>query len=165
MDVHKGRPDATGLRVAVVVARFNELVSQKLLEGAIDALLRSGAADENLTVAWVPGSFEIPIAARALAASGDVDAVVCLGVVIRGETAHFDYVAGEAARGVASVHATTGVPAGFGVLTVDTLDQALERAGGKRGNKGADAALAAVEMVSLLRELSRPRVAGRQAAS
>lgn len=165
MNVHKGQLDASGLRIGIVVARFNELVSQKLLEGAVDALLQCGADDQHITVAWVPGSFEIPIAARALAESGDVDAVVCLGVVIRGETAHFEYVAGEAARGVAAVHATTGVPAGFGVLTVDTLDQALERAGGKRGNKGADAAMAAVEMVGLLRELKRARVADHVAAS
>ncbi|MGH7685637.1 MAG: 6,7-dimethyl-8-ribityllumazine synthase [Candidatus Dormibacteria bacterium] len=155
MKVHRGQLDASGLRIGIVVARFNELVSQRLLDGAVDALLGSGADDGRITVAWVPGSFEIPIAARALAESGDVDAVVCLGVVIRGETPHFDYVAGEAARGVAAVHATTGIPAGFGVLTVDTLDQALERAGGKHGNKGADAALAAVEMVGLLRELKR----------
>ena len=153
------------MRVGIVVARFNELVSQRLLDGAVDALVRHGADEENITVAWVPGSFEIPIAARAMAEQGGVDAVVCLGVVIRGETAHFDYVAGEAARGVAAVHAATGVPAGFGVLTVDTLEQALDRAGGKHGNKGADAALAAVEMVNLLRELRRPRAASRQAAS
>lgn len=165
MKVHRGQLDASGLRIGIVVARFNELVAQKLLEGAVDALLRSGADDEHITVAWVPGSFEIPIAARALAESGDIDAVVCLGVVIRGETAHFEYVAGEASRGVAAVYATTGVPAGFGVLTVDTLDQALDRAGGKRGNKGADAALAAVEMVGLLRELERARAAKRVAAS
>lgn len=165
MKVHRGRLDASGLRIGIVVARFNELVAQKLLEGAVEALLRSGADEEHITVAWVPGSFEIPIAARALAESGEVDAVVCLGVVIRGETAHFEYVAGEAARGVASVHATTGVPAGFGVLTVDTLDQALDRAGGKRGNKGADAALAAIEMVGLLRELNGQRAGNRVAAS
>ena len=165
VDVHKGKLDASGMRVGIVVARFNELVSQRLLEGAVDALVRHGADDENLTVVWVPGSFEIPIAARTLAEQGDVDAIVCLGAVIRGETAHFDYVAGEAARGVAAVHAATGVPAGFGVLTVDTLEQALDRAGGKHGNKGADAALAAVEMVNLLRELRRPRAASRQAVS
>ena len=165
VDVHKGKLDASGMRVGVVVARFNELVSQRLLEGAIDALVRHGAGEEHIRVAWVPGSFEIPIAARTMAEQGDLDAVVCLGVVIRGETAHFDYVAGEAARGIAAVHATTGVPAGFGVLTVDTLEQALDRAGGKHGNKGADAALAAVEMVNLLRELRRPRAASRQAVS
>lgn len=153
------------MRIGIVVARFNELVSQRLLEGAVDALVRHGADDEQITVIWVPGSFEIPIAARTLAEQGEADAVICLGAVIRGETAHFDYVAGEAARGVAAVHAATGVPAGFGVLTVDTLEQALDRAGGKHGNKGADAALAAVEMVNLLRELRRPRAASRQAVS
>lgn len=165
MHVHKGRLDASGMRIGIVVARFNELVSQRLLEGAVDILLRHGADDEQITVIWVPGSFEIPIAARTLAEQGEADAVICLGAVIRGETAHFDYVAGEAARGVAAVHAATGVPAGFGVLTVDTLEQALDRAGGKHGNKGADAALAAVEMVNLLRELRRPRAASRQAVS
>lgn len=165
MHVHKGRLDASGMRIGIVVARFNELVSQRLLEGAVDALVRHGADDEQITVIWVPGSFEIPIAARTLAEQGEADAVICLGAVIRGETAHFDYVAGEAARGVAAVHAATGVPAGFGVLTVDTLEQALDRAGGKHGNKGADAALAAVEMVNLLRELRRPRAASRQAVS
>lgn len=165
MNVHKGGLDASGLRAGIVVARFNELVSQRLLDGAVDTLLRHGASDEHVTVVWVPGSFEIPIAARTLAEQGGVDAVVCLGAVIRGETAHFDYVAGEAARGVAAVHAATGVPATFGVLTVDTLEQALDRAGGKHGNKGADAAVAAIEMVSVLRELRRPRAAGRRAAS
>jgi 6,7-dimethyl-8-ribityllumazine synthase len=165
VNVHKGRIDASGLRVGIVAARFNELVSHRLLDGAVDALLRHGAEDEHITVVWVPGSFEIPIAARTLAEQGDVDAVVCVGAVIRGETAHFDYVAGEAARGVAAVYAMTGVPSGFGVLTVDTLEQALDRAGGKHGNKGADAALAAIEMVSVLRELRRPRAASHQAVS
>lgn len=156
--------DASGMRVGIVVARFNELVSQRLLEGAVDALVRHGAGEEQLTVVWVPGSFEIPVAARALAEEGGVDAVVCLGAVIRGETAHFDLVAGEAARGVAAVHQSTGVPAGFGVLTVDSLEQALDRAGGKQGNKGADAALAAIEMAGVLRELRRPRPAAARAA-
>lgn len=162
--VHAGRLDASGMRFAVVVARFNELVSQRLLDGAVDALLRHGASEDDIEVAWVPGSFEIAAVARELSEGGRVDGVVCLGTVIRGETAHFDYVAGEAARGVAAVHAATGVPAGFGVLTVDTLEQALDRAGGKHGNKGADAAVATIEMVSLLREVRRPR-ASRRAAS
>jgi 6,7-dimethyl-8-ribityllumazine synthase len=165
MNVHKGRMNASGMRVGIVVARFNELVSQRLLDGAVDALIRHGAVEEQITVVWVPGSYEIPMAARTLAEHGDVDAVVCLGAVIRGETAHFDYVAGEAARGIAAVHQATGVPAGFGVLTVDTLEQALDRAGGKQGNKGADAALAAIETVSVLRELRRPRAAAREEAS
>jgi 6,7-dimethyl-8-ribityllumazine synthase len=162
--VHAGKLDATGMRFGVVVSRFNELVSQRLLDGALDALVRHGAAEDDIEVAWVPGSFEVPVAARELAEAGRVDGVVCLGAVIRGETAHFDYVAGEAARGVAALHAATGVPAGFGVLTVDTLEQALDRAGGKHGNKGADAAVAAIEMVALLRALRRPRASRREAS-
>jgi 6,7-dimethyl-8-ribityllumazine synthase len=157
--------NAGGMRFGIVVARFNELVSQRLLDGAVDALTRHGARQEDLDVVWVPGSFEIPIAARELAEHGGVDAVVCLGVVIRGETPHFDYIAAEAARGVAAVHQVTGVPATFGVLTTETFAQALDRAGGKHGNKGADAALAAVEMVSVLRSLRRPRRASREEAS
>ena len=155
---------ARGVRVGIVVARFHEPVSRRLLDGAVDALRRHGAAEADITTVWVPGSFEIAAAARELAEHGDVDAVVCLGCVIRGETAHFDYVAGETARGVASLHAATGVPAGFGVLTVDTLEQALERAGGRHGNRGADAALAAVEMVHVLRGLRRPRAAAENAS-
>jgi 6,7-dimethyl-8-ribityllumazine synthase len=161
VNVHAGKVDAARMRFGIVVGRFNDVVSQRLLEGAVDALVRHGAAQTDITVAWVPGSFEIPVAARELAEHGGVDAVICLGAVIRGATAHFDYVAGEAAHGVAGVHAATGVPASFGVLTTDTLEQALDRAGGKHGNKGADAALAAVEMVSLLRALRRPRSARR----
>jgi 6,7-dimethyl-8-ribityllumazine synthase len=155
--------DATGMRFGIVAARFNEVVSQQLVNGAVDALRLRGAHSNGINVVWVPGSFEIPIAARELAEHGVVDAVVCVGAVIRGETAHFDYVAGEAARGIASIHAATGVPATFGVLTVDTLEQALDRAGGKHGNKGADAAVAAIEMVSLLRTLRRPGSAERTA--
>jgi len=150
-----GSLDASGMRIGIVVSRFNDTVSMPLLEGALEALDAHGASADDVVVAWVPGAFEIPIAARELAGRGGVDAVVCLGAVIRGETAHFEHVAGEAARGIASVHATTGVPATFGVLTVDTLEQAMDRAGGRYGNKGAEAALAAVEMVSLLRELRR----------
>jgi len=164
MKVHTGKLDATGMRFGIVVSRFNELVSQRLLDGAVDALVRHGASEDDIEVAWVPGSFEIPIAARELGEGGRVDGVVCVGVVIRGETAHFDYIAAEAARGVAAVHVSTGVPAGFGVLTVDTLDQALERAGGKHGNKGADAAVATIEMVSLLREVRRPHASRRVAS-
>jgi 6,7-dimethyl-8-ribityllumazine synthase len=153
--VHTGTLDATGMRFGIVVSRFNDVVSTPLLEGAVEALERHGASADDMAIVWVPGAFEIPIAAREIAAHRGVDAVVCLGAVIRGETAHFDYVAGEAAHGIASVHATTGVPATFGVLTVDTLEQAMDRAGGKHGNKGSEAAVAAVEMVSLLRELRR----------
>jgi 6,7-dimethyl-8-ribityllumazine synthase len=165
VNVHTGKLDATGMRFGIVVARFNELVSHRLLDGAVDALVRHGAGDADITVAWVPGSFEIPMAARELAEHGGVDAVVCLGVVIRGETPHFDYVAGEAARGIGGVHAATGVPAGFGVVTAESLEQALDRAGGKHGNKGADAAIAVIEMVSLLRDLRRPHTSTERAAS
>jgi 6,7-dimethyl-8-ribityllumazine synthase len=158
--VHSGSLDASGMRIGIVVSRFNDIISTRLLDGAVEALQRCGVAAGDVEVVWVPGAFEIPIAARELASLGDVDAVVCLGAVIRGDTAHFDYVAGEAAEGIASVHATTGVPATFGVLTVDTIEQATDRAGGKHGNKGAEAADTAVEMVSLLRDLRMPREAG-----
>ena len=165
MEVVTGKLDATGMRFGIAVARFNDVVSQRLLEGAVDALVRHGARDTDLVVAWVPGSFELPIAARELAEHAGVDAVVCLGVVIRGETSHHDLVAGEAARGVAAVHASTGVPASLGVVTAESLTQALERAGGKAGNRGTDAAQAAIEMVSLVRALRRPKPARRTQAS
>jgi 6,7-dimethyl-8-ribityllumazine synthase len=145
--------DATGMRVAIVVARFNELVSQRLLRGAVDALIRHGAAEKDIAVHWVPGSFEIPFVAQEVAISGGADAIVCLGAVIRGETTHYDLVADGAARGVARVSLEHRVPCGFGVLTTETLEQAMERAGGKHGNKGADAALAAVETARLAREI------------
>lgn len=157
VDVFVGKLDATAMRFGVVVGRFNDIVSQRLLEGAVDALVRHGARDDDVVVAWVPGAFEIPAAAKELAEQGNVDAVVCLGAVIRGETTHYDLVAAECARGVGAVHAATGVPASFGVVTTENLAQALERAGGKAGNKGADAALAAIEMVSLLRAIRRPQ--------
>jgi 6,7-dimethyl-8-ribityllumazine synthase len=163
--VHTGSLDATGMRIGIVVSRFNDIISTRLLEGAIAALREHGVAAGDLDVVWVPGAFEIPIAARELAQHGDVDAIVCLGAVIRGDTPHFDYVAGEAAQGIASVHATTGVPATFGVLTVDTVEQATDRAGGKLGNKGSEAALAAVEMASLLRDLRLAGPAHVRAAS
>jgi 6,7-dimethyl-8-ribityllumazine synthase len=150
---YEGRLDGTGLRVGIVASRFNELVTRQLLLGAADCLRRHGVADDAVTVAWVPGAFEIGLVAKRLASSGSVDAVVCLGAVIRGATAHFDYVAGQAAAGVARATLDTGLPVIFGVLTTDTIEQALERAGTKAGNKGWDAALAAIEMASLLREL------------
>jgi len=143
-------------RAGIVVSRFNELVTRQLLAGALDCLRRHGAEDDAVSVAWVPGAFEIPLVARRLASSGSVDGVVCLGAVIRGATAHFDYVAGQAAAGVARVALDTGVPVILGVLTIDTIEQAIERAGAKAGNKGWDAALAAIEMASLLRELPQP---------
>jgi 6,7-dimethyl-8-ribityllumazine synthase len=153
MKVHTGRLDATGMRVGIVVARFNDFVAQRLLEGAVDTLVRHGADEGDITVVWVPGSFEVPLAAQELATGGRVDAVVCLGVVVRGDTPHFEYVAGEASKGVGAIGLAAKLPVTFGVVTTETMEQAIDRAGGKHGNKGADAALAAVEMVSLLREL------------
>lgn len=146
-----GNLDARDHRVALVVARFNEFITTKLQDGALDCLRRHGAEERNLHVVHVPGSFEVPLAARTLAASGHFDAVVCLGAVVRGATPHFDLVAQAVARGVAEAGLETGVPVTFGVLTTDTLEQAIERAGSKAGNKGWDAALAAIEMVNLLR--------------
>ena len=140
-------------RFALVAARFNGAIVEQLVAGALDGLKRHGVADASIDVAYVPGSFEIPLAAKKLASSGRYAAVICLGAVIRGETGHYDHVAGEAAGGIGRVALETGVPVIFGVLTCETMEQALDRAGGKAGNKGADAALAAVEMVNLLRRL------------
>ncbi len=156
MRTYEGDFDARDLRVAVVVSRFNETISKRLLDGAIDSLLRHGASGDNLSVTWVPGAYELPLAADRVASSGTVDAVVCLGAVIRGETAHFEYVAGGAASGIAEVMLRTGVPVTFGVLTTESTEQAEDRAGGKMGNKGAEAALAAVEMANLLAALPKP---------
>jgi 6,7-dimethyl-8-ribityllumazine synthase len=144
-----------GRRFAVVAARFNELVVSKLVEGAVACLRAHGVTEDDLEVAWVPGAFELPLAARTLAASGTYDGVVCLGAVIRGETAHFDHVAGQAAAGIREAAEATGVPVTFGVLTTDTLHQAMDRAGGKLGNKGWDAAMAAMEMASLLEQVPK----------
>ncbi len=155
----RGDLEARGRRFAIVAARFNELVVGRLVEGAVDCLRRHGVAEDDLDVVWVPGSFEIPLVARRLAASGAYDAVVCLGAVVRGGTAHFEYVAGACAAGVRRAAEDAGVPVIFGVLTTETLEQAMDRAGGKHGNKGWDAALAAVEMASLLDSL--PKEEGR----
>jgi 6,7-dimethyl-8-ribityllumazine synthase len=149
----RGTFDARGRRFALVASQFNELVTSKLVEGAMACLRAHGIAEEDLVVVWVPGAFELALAARRLAASGLYDGVVCLGAVIRGETAHFDYVAGEAARGIADASAGTGLPVMLGVLTTDSLEQALDRAGGKHGNKGWDAAMAAMLMASVLDQL------------
>lgn len=149
----EGKLQAQGMRFACVVGRFNDFISSKLLEGAIDVLKRHGAEEENITVAWVPGAFEIPLMAGKMASSGNYDAVLTLGAVIRGSTPHFDYVAAEVSKGVASVGLESGVPVIFGVLTTDTIEQAIERAGTKAGNKGADSAMAAMEMVDLLRQV------------
>lgn len=151
--VQNGGLDASGLRVAVVAARFNDAVVERLVDGATGALLRHGAVAENLRVVWVPGAFELPVVLDRLAAGGEVDALVALGCVVRGDTPHFDYVAGEAAAGAGAVARTRGVPVAFGVLTTETWDQAVQRAGGKLGNKGAEAALAAVETANLMRSL------------
>jgi 6,7-dimethyl-8-ribityllumazine synthase len=153
---YEGRLDAAGLRVAVVVSRFNELITRQLLEGARDGLRRHGADEETLSVVWVPGAFEIPPVAQRLARSGAFDTVVCLGAVIRGATPHFDHVANQTAAGIARAAQETGVPVIFGILTTDTIEQAIERAGTKAGNKGFDAAVAAIEMANLLRQLPGP---------
>lgn len=149
----EGNLQGEGLRLAIVVSRFNDFVTQRLIEGARSALDRYGVRAEEADVAYVPGSFELPLAARRLAESGRYDAIICLGAVIRGETSHFDYVAGEAARGIARVNAETGVPTVFGVITADSVEQALDRAGGKVGNKGYDATVTAIEMANLMRRL------------
>jgi 6,7-dimethyl-8-ribityllumazine synthase len=151
--VHTGSLDASGLRVGIVAARFNDAVVERLVDGAVDALRRHGADPADLTVAWVPGAFELPVVLDRLASGGEVDALVALGCVVRGSTPHFDYVAGECASGCAAVSRAHRLPVSFGVLTTDTWEQAVERAGGKLGNKGAEAAVAAVETARVLRSL------------
>jgi len=151
MTTYEGKLNGKGLKFGLVVGRFNELISGRLYEGAIDCLRRHDVADGDVDAAWVPGAFEMPLVAKRLAESGKYDAVICLGAVIRGSTPHFDYVAGEAAKGIAKISLDTGVPVVFGVLTTDTIEQAIERAGTKAGNKGADAALACLEQVNLFR--------------
>jgi 6,7-dimethyl-8-ribityllumazine synthase len=151
---YEGQLVATGYRFAVVVSRFNEFITSKLLAGALDVLARHGVdIERDVEVAWVPGSWEIPLVAARFARSGQYDAVICLGCVIRGDTPHFEYIAAEAAKGIAQSMLETGVPITFGVLTTDNIEQAIERAGTKAGNKGGDAAISAIEMVSLMRQL------------
>ena len=154
MQMIEGQYTEADGRYAIVVGRFNQFVVDSLGEGAVDALVRHGVDEDNITVIRVPGAYEIPLAAQAVAEKGDVDAIIALGAVIRGSTPHFDYVAGESASGLNKVQMDTGVPCAFGVLTVDTIEQAIERAGTKAGNKGAEAALVAIEMVSVLRQIS-----------
>lgn len=149
----EGQLVADGLRVGIVASRFNEFITNKLLEGAIDALKRHGVAEDAIAVAWVPGSFEIPMVAKKMAESGAYDAVICVGAVIRGSTPHFDYVAAEVSKGVAQIGLQTGVPTIFGVITTENIEQAIERAGTKSGNKGFEAAEAAIEMANLLKVL------------
>lgn len=157
MSTYEGKLLAEGLRFAIVASRFNELIVKRLLGGALDALKRHGAAEESIDTAWVPGGFELPLVAGKLAESGKYDAVICLGAIIRGATPHFEFVASEAAKGIAQVALRTGMPVIYGVLTADTIEQAIERAGTKAGNRGADAALAAIEMANLLRELPKKK--------
>jgi len=151
--IHEGRLNAEGLKFAIIVSRFNDFISQRLLEGAIDALVRHGADPKDISVFKVPGAFEIPLMAKKLARTKAYNAIIATGAVIRGATPHFEYVASEVAKGIALVSLETEVPVAFGVLTTDNLEQAIERAGSKAGNKGADAAMAAIEMANLLKEI------------
>ncbi len=152
-NIIEGNLTAEGLKFGIVVARFNEFITSKLLGGALDTLHRHAAKDDDVDVAWVPGAFEIPLAAKKMAESGKYDAVICLGAVIRGSTSHYDYVCNEVSKGVAQVGMSTGVPTIFGVVTTENIEQAIERAGTKAGNKGADGAMAAMEMANLLENI------------
>ena len=149
----EGKLTAQGLKFGIVVSRFNEFINAKLLGGAMDALIRHGAADDDIEVVWVPGAYEIPLIAQKMANSKKYDAIICLGTVIRGSTTHYDYVCNEVAKGVAHVGLNTGVPTMFGVVTTENIEQAIERAGTKAGNKGLDAAVGAIEMANLLKEI------------
>jgi 6,7-dimethyl-8-ribityllumazine synthase len=153
-NIIQGDLTAKGLRFGIVAARFNDFITSRLLDGAIDALLRHGAADSDIEVLKVPGSYEIPLAAKMLAKSKKYNAIICLGAVIRGATPHFEYVSAEVSKGVASVSMETGLPVIFGVLTTDTIEQAIERAGTKSGNKGWDAALSAIEMANVMKQMA-----------
>lgn len=153
MKKFEGELQAKGLKFAVIVSRFNEFITNKLLDGALDALHRHGASEQGVDIIKVPGSFEIPLTAKRAAEKGSYDAIICLGTIIRGATPHFEYVASEAAKGIASASMETGIPFAFGIITADTIEQAVERAGTKSGNKGWDAALVAIEMAQLLRKL------------
>jgi len=152
-NIMEGQLTAEGFRFAIIVSRFNDFISSRLAEGAMDALTRHGALEEQVFIIKVPGAFELPLVAKKLAESGRYDAVICLGAVIRGGTPHFEYVAAEVSKGIASVALDSGIPVTFGVLTTDNLEQAIERAGSKSGNKGYDAAMAAIEIVNLFKEL------------
>jgi len=154
LKVYEGKLIARDYRFGIVISRFNEFISNRLLSGALDALKRHDALEENITVIWVPGCFEIPIAAKKAVHSNLFDAVICLGAVIRGDTPHFDYIAAEVAKGVAKVGLDSGIPAIFGVITSDNLEQAIERAGAKAGNKGWEAAVSAIEMADLARQIA-----------
>ena len=153
MKTFEGKLIAEGLRFGIIVGRFNEFIGGKLLSGALDAISRHGGSDNDVDLAWVPGAFEIPIVAKKMAKSGKYDAIICLGAVIRGATPHFDLVAGEVTKGIALVGLETGLPVIFGILTTDSIEQAIERAGTKGGNKGFDAAVTAIEMANLLKQI------------
>jgi 6,7-dimethyl-8-ribityllumazine synthase len=153
MKILQGELQAKGLKFAIIVSRFNDFITGKLLEGALDGLVRHGAREEDITVVKVPGAFEIPLTAKKVASGGSYNALICLGTVIRGATPHFDYVAAEVSKGVAAASMETGVPIAFGVLTTDTIEQAVERAGTKSGNKGFDAAMTAIEMAQVFKKL------------
>ncbi len=153
MKILEGNFNGKGLKIAVVASRFNEFITNKLVGGAEDCLLRHGVDENDITLAWVPGAFEIPVAAKKLAESGDFDAVICVGAVIRGSTSHYDYVCNEVSKGVAQVSMSSGIPVMFGVLTTENIEQAVERAGSKAGNKGFECAEGAIEMVNLFRRI------------
>lgn len=153
MKTYEGKLVSKEIKIGIVVARFNEFITSKLLGGAIDGLVRHDVKEDNIEVAWVPGAFEIPLVAKKMANSGRYDAVICLGAVIRGSTSHYDYVCNEVSKGIASVSLESGIPVMFGVITTENIEQAIERAGTKAGNKGYDCALGAIEMVNLLSEL------------
>ena len=152
MKVYAGKVIGSGTKAGLVASRFNEFIVSKLVSGAIDGLVRHGVDDDNISLMWVPGAFEIPVMAKKMAESGKFDAVICLGAVIRGATSHYDYVCNEVSKGVAQVGLATGVPVLFGVVTTENIEQAIERAGTKSGNKGYDCALSAIEMVNLIKE-------------
>ncbi|GAB6182913.1 6,7-dimethyl-8-ribityllumazine synthase [Thermodesulfovibrio hydrogeniphilus] len=153
MKIIEGKLQAQGLKFGIVVSRFNDFITSKLLEGALDALIRHGAKENDIEIVKVPGSFEIPFVAKKLAQSGKFNAIICLGTLIRGATPHFDYIAAEVSKGIALVSLETGVPVSFGVITTETIEQAIERAGSKSGNKGWDAALVAIEMAKVLEQI------------
>ncbi|MCL2706455.1 MAG: 6,7-dimethyl-8-ribityllumazine synthase [Spirochaetaceae bacterium] len=153
MKVYEGNFSAKGVRIGIVAARFNEAIGSKLVDGALDALIRHDVKDDDISIAWVPGAFEIPAAASKMVKTGKYDAIIALGAVIRGSTSHYDYVCSEVSKGIAHISLSTGVPVIFGILTTENIEQAIERAGTKSGNKGFDAALAALEMVNLLKTL------------
>ena len=153
MNVLEGKVVAEGIKVGIIVSRFNSFIGTRLLDGAVDGLTRHGVQDSDIDVAWVPGAFEIPVVAKKMTASGKYDAVITLGAVIRGSTSHYDYVCAEVSKGIAQVSLESGIPVMFGVLTTDTIEQAIDRAGTKSGNKGYDCALSAIEMVNLIKQM------------